>query len=193
MKQQKINMFVSTMIIVIVFFVIGQSAIGVVYGYGYGYGHEHHDSDKDTDKDVTPTPTPTPIPTPTPTPVVAPTPTSEVMPTTAQTASTVAPIREDEKKKEIIHKKTLKVSAKKVRKGDVLIQGGKYFSKKATIALYFSKNDGGYYAPVTVRTNKEGSFSVNYKVNKAEGVYKWYAVDTKSGGQTKASTYTIVK
>lgn len=185
-------MFVSTMIIIAIFFVIGQTAIGVAYGYGYGYGYEHNDSGEDDDKDVKPTPVPTPIPTPIVTP--APTPVSEVIAVTIpMTPATVLVQENDSKKKEVEHSKTIKISKKQVKKGDLLVQSGKYFSKKAIIALYFSKSDGGYYAPVMVRTNKEGKFSVNYKVNKAQGSYKWYAVDVKSGGQTKTSTYKIVK
>ncbi len=85
----------------------------------------------------------------------------------------------------------IKNSSKNVKYGDVLIQSGKHFSKNGDVLLYFSKSGGGYYAPQLVRTDKEGNFSVSYKVTKGRGTYTWYAVDKKTNKKTKTISYEV--
>lgn len=90
-------------------------------------------------------------------------------------------------------KRELKISKKNVKRGQVIVQSGKRFSKNSNVALYFGKNGGGYYKPVVVKTNSEGKFSVSYKIpnNKPFGKYKWYSVDLKTGKKSKSSSYTV--
>lgn len=97
--------------------------------------------------------------------------------------------KKDKKKKE----KRLKNSQNSVRKGEILTQSGKGFKKNSKIRLYFSKSDGSFYPPVTIKTDGDGKFSIKYLVTKPEGTYKWYAVTPSSGKKTKTSTYKIVK
>lgn len=96
--------------------------------------------------------------------------------------------KEDNKKE-----KDLKNSRNSVRKGETLIQSGKGFKKNSKLNLYFSKPDGTFYPPVTIKTNADGKFSIKYLVTKPVGKYKWYAVIPSSGKKTKTSSYTIVK
>jgi len=82
-------------------------------------------------------------------------------------------------------------SPKTVATGQILIQSGKKFSKNSSAALYFSRPNGTYYPPQIVRTTSTGSFSVAYRVTKPKGIYKWYAVNLKSGWKSKVITYTV--
>jgi len=90
-----------------------------------------------------------------------------------------------------VSKRVLKVSKKRVSKGDILVESGKNFSKNSEVVLYFSKPGGGYYAPKTVTTSKKGAFSISYRVNNPPGAYNWYAIDKKTGKTTKKLKYTI--
>mgnify|MGYP003813182123 CR=1 FL=1 len=99
----------------------------------------------------------------------------------------------DGKKKEVKkEKRKIYNSQKKIRQGETLVQRGKRFSKNSTVLLYFSKYGGGYYAPMSVKTSKSGTFSVSYRINKPKGTYKWYAVDTKTGKKSKTKTYRVI-
>lgn len=236
MKYEKGKIFLSTMIVIVVFFVVGQSTIGVAYGYGYGYGygHSHHDK-KNKDKgdgvkkhereggeeqdngnngynnnynngynsgynnnynnnynngynsgsqgengggQSTAPETST---------------SQEAVTDQGTSMVTQATQREGSAKKKVHHKKSIKVSSKSVKQEDWLVQSGKHFSKNTFVALYFSKNDGGYFPPVVVRANKEGAFTLKYHVNKPKGAYHWYAVDLKTGGKSKTSFYSVVQ
>lgn len=239
MKHEKSKVFLSTVSIVLVLFVVGQSTIGVAYGYGYGYGYaSHHNTEDESDHTTDETENPADesdepetavelpevpeipvIPVVPIDPVVLVEPTvpaeptiPEVLVTPSVTMASLASTEEqdvatdqenqliqqantksDASPKKVQHKKTIKDSSKRVQRGDILVQRGKYFSKNAFIALYFSKSDGGYFAPVIVRTNKEGAFTLNYTVNKPKGTYNWYAVDMKTGNKSRATFYSITQ
>jgi len=87
--------------------------------------------------------------------------------------------------------RTVSVSKKSVKIGEVLIQRGKKFSKNSFVLLYFQKAGGGYYAPQKVKTSATGGFVVTYKVNKAKGKYGWYVFDIKANKKSKTSYYTV--
>ncbi len=87
--------------------------------------------------------------------------------------------------------RSLSDSKKVVQKGDILIQKGKSFSKNSSVAVYFSKASGGYYAPQMVKTSSSGSFTLTYRVNKPTGKYGWYAVDGRTGKKSKTAYYTV--
>lgn len=88
--------------------------------------------------------------------------------------------------------KDIRMSAKNVSRNEILTQSGKRFSKNSSVALYFSKNTGGYYAPMNVKTDTDGSFSVNYTVKKPKGTYRWYAVDLKTGKRSEMLSYRVI-
>ena len=87
--------------------------------------------------------------------------------------------------------RSLSDSKKVVHKGDTLIQKGKSFPKNSLVAVYFSKANGDYYAPQTVKTSSSGSFTLTYRVNKPTGKYGWYAVDGRTGKKSKITYYTV--
>ena len=80
---------------------------------------------------------------------------------------------------------------KRGHKGDAMSQSGAGFSPNSRVALYFSGFWGGYYAPVYVDTDEKGSFSLNYKINKVFGWYRWYAVDLKTKTESKTTSYLV--
>lgn len=88
-------------------------------------------------------------------------------------------------------RRIIKNSKKNVSQGEKLLQSGKKFSKNATVWLYFSRPDGGYYPKVVIPTDKYGNFSVSYTVNKPKGTHKWYAIDGKSGKKSDTISYTV--
>lgn len=88
-------------------------------------------------------------------------------------------------------KRKINNSKSSIRRGETLVQSGKRFSKNANVLLYFSKSDGGYYAPKKVKTSSSGKFSLSYRVNKSAGKYNWYAVDVNSGRKSKTKSYTV--
>jgi len=88
-------------------------------------------------------------------------------------------------------KRKISTSKSKISRGETLIQSGKRFTKNSEVLLYFSKNGGGYYAPMKVKTSSSGKFSVSYRVNKPAGEYNWYAVDVASGRKSKVKSYTV--
>lgn len=100
-------------------------------------------------------------------------------------------IKSDSKKEEKKTKRKISNSKSSVRRGETLVQSGKRFSKNSEVLLYFSKQGGGYYAPMKVKTSSSGKFSVSYKVNKTPGKYSWYALDSATGRKTKSKTYTV--
>jgi hypothetical protein len=109
------------------------------------------------------------------------------------TKEVIASKEKKSSKKEKRNKKHLKNSRNSLRKGEVLIQSGKGFKKNSKINLYFSKPDGTFYPPVTIKTDGDGKFSIKYLVTKPAGTYKWYAVVPASGKKTKTSSYKIVR
>lgn len=94
-------------------------------------------------------------------------------------------------KVEYQRERKIKDSKKSVKRGAVLIQTGKRFKKNSEAKLYFSRPDGSYYAPVIVKTDKKGSFTVNYTVRKAKGTYSWYAVDS-NGKKSNKTRYKVI-
>ena len=76
-------------------------------------------------------------------------------------------------------------------RGEIITQSGKNFPRRRVLSLYFSRPDGSYYPPVSVKTDAKGSFKIRYKVTKPPGKYKWYARDTVSGRKTKVTRYTV--
>jgi photosystem II stability/assembly factor-like uncharacterized protein len=80
---------------------------------------------------------------------------------------------------------------KRGHKGELMRQSGEKFSPNSTVALYFSGFWGGYYAPVYVKTDSAGSFSLDYKINKILGWYRWYAVDLKTKNKSEATSYFV--
>jgi hypothetical protein len=89
-----------------------------------------------------------------------------------------------EKNKKTITLSSLHDSPNVVSRWMTLTQSGKNFPKRRTLLLYFSRPDGTYYSPMQVRTNREGTFSIQYRVTKPPGKYKWYAKDPVSGKKT---------
>ena len=87
--------------------------------------------------------------------------------------------------------RTVTNSKTTVKFGATLTQRGKKFSKNTIIQLYFSKPGGGYYPPTKIKTSSNGSFVINYKVNKPKGQYGWYALDTKNGRKSKVVHYKV--
>lgn len=89
----------------------------------------------------------------------------------------------------------IKTSPSKVKRGGVVVESGKRFSKNNEVAVYFEKSMGTYYPPRIFKTNSSGKFSISYKIpyNKAFGKYKWYAVDKKTGKKSKVSSFTVVQ
>lgn len=100
-------------------------------------------------------------------------------------------IKSDSKKEEKRTKRKISNSKSSVRRGETFVQSGKRFSKNAEVLLYFSKQGGGYYSPMKVKTSSSGKFSVSYKVNKSPGKYSWYALDSATGKKSKSKTYTV--
>lgn len=82
-------------------------------------------------------------------------------------------------------------SKKTISRGSILTQRGNKFSKNALIWLYFSKSNGGYYAPQKIKSSATGSFVITYRVNKSMGRYGWYALDTKTGKKSKSVYYNV--
>ena len=99
----------------------------------------------------------------------------------------------DLKKSCTYEKRILKTSPKKAKWSEIITQSGKRFSKNSEVLLYFEKSIGVFYAPLSVKTNGDGKFSVTYKVNKAPGTYKWYALDEKTGKKSKKSSYKVIQ
>jgi hypothetical protein len=96
-----------------------------------------------------------------------------------------------DKKKAETKPRTIKNSPSKVARGATLRQYGKKFSKNSTVLLYFSKYGGGYYAPVPIKTDSHGKFTILYRVTKPQGTYSWYAVDTKTGKKSRTIYYKV--
>jgi len=94
-------------------------------------------------------------------------------------------VSDDGKKKELPKNRDIRNSRNKLSQGSVLTQSGKRFSKNSEVKLYFSRYGGGYYDPMTVKTNKSGAFSTSYAIHKPAGTYKWYALDTKTGKKVR--------
>lgn len=111
---------------------------------------------------------------------------------TASTTDTPAetPWEESEKKYEK-PKKVLKQGTSVVARGEILTQSGRRFVKNGHVWLFFQRADGTYYQPLMVKTDAKGDFSVSYRVNKPAGVYKWYAVEERTGRKTPKRTYTV--
>lgn len=82
-------------------------------------------------------------------------------------------------------------SEKNIKRGRILVQKGKRFSKNTIVELYFGKPGGGYYAPLKVKTSASGTFKVTYRVTKPRGQYGWYALDTKTGRKSKITYYKV--
>ena len=95
------------------------------------------------------------------------------------------------KSKSTTSPRTISDSKKDVTRGMVLIQRGKKFSKSSPVSLHFSNPKGGYYPPQMVNTSSNGSFVTSYRVNKPRGLYSWFAIDIKSGKQSKIIKYTV--
>jgi Ni/Co efflux regulator RcnB len=98
---------------------------------------------------------------------------------------------DDSDDEEEVKPRKLTNSKKNLKRGEILTQRGKKFTKKSMVALYFSKANGTYYAPMMVKTTNTGSFMVKYRVNKPAGKYSWYAVDSKTGKKSKVITYMV--
>ncbi|KKP80223.1 MAG: hypothetical protein UR78_C0002G0009 [Candidatus Moranbacteria bacterium GW2011_GWF2_35_39] len=97
----------------------------------------------------------------------------------------------DEKEPE---KRKLSTNKKVLQRGEVIIESGKRFSKNDYVQLYFQTRYGGaFYPPVTVKTSDKGTFSISYKIPwyKSPGIYKWYAVDLKTGRTSKQGRYIV--
>jgi hypothetical protein len=97
----------------------------------------------------------------------------------------------DNKKEDVASSRAIHDSQTIVKKGKILVQSGKNFSKNSEVLLYFSKPGGGYYAPTKITTRSNGTFYLTYKVSKPVGKYSWYAVDTKTGKKSKSTTYRV--
>lgn len=98
---------------------------------------------------------------------------------------------DDKKKKAEVKPRTIKNSPTKMARGATIRQYGKKFSKNSTVLLYFSKYGGGYYAPVPIKADSHGKFTLLYRVTKPAGTYSWYAVDTKTGKKSKTIYYKV--
>ncbi|MFZ2192620.1 MAG: S8 family serine peptidase [Candidatus Moraniibacteriota bacterium] len=80
----------------------------------------------------------------------------------------------------------------KEKRYGTMIQSGENFSPNSSIALYFSGFWGGYYTPIYIKTDAKGDFSLTYKITKAPGWYRWYAVDLKTGLKSKSASYLVL-
>lgn len=83
--------------------------------------------------------------------------------------------------------RTIRQSKSKVRRGELLTQTGKNFSKKAQVAIYVN----GAKQSV-VATNASGSFATSFATRKTPGSYSWYAVDLKTGKKSPQLTYKVL-
>jgi hypothetical protein len=83
-------------------------------------------------------------------------------------------------------------SKSKVKNGEILIQQGRGFVKNGEVLLFFGKADKSYYKPVTIRTDKNGNFGINFKVNKTKGYYSWYAQEKVSGKKSQNIHYQVL-
>lgn len=101
--------------------------------------------------------------------------------------------KKSSKKKVVKSKRAIKNSKARLQIGDTLYEYGRRFSKSSDVALYFGKYGGGYYAPVIMKTSKDGSFIITYKIpqNKPKGTYDWYAVDLKTGKKSKVVYFKV--
>ena len=88
-------------------------------------------------------------------------------------------------------KREIKMSAKTVSNGDILVESGSNFTKNKEVDLYFSKPGGGYHPVVKVTADKKGKFSITYKVKKPKGQYDWYAIDVATGKKSKTLKYFV--
>lgn len=94
-------------------------------------------------------------------------------------------------KKKSTPKRYISQSKKSISRGATLVQRGKKFTKNGAVLLYFSKPGGGYYAPMKIKADKTGKFSVKYVVTKPKGSYSWYAFDVKTNKKSKIKTYKV--
>ncbi len=99
--------------------------------------------------------------------------------------------KKKKEKKKKSSKNKISQTPDKVRIGGVIIQTGKNFTKNSTVKAYFSKFGGGYYPPITIKTDKKGIFSVAYRVKKPASSYSWYVVDSSTGKKSKTKTYLV--
>ena len=95
------------------------------------------------------------------------------------------------KKKEVTPPRKISNSQKNIGRLSILTQRGKKFSKNSIVQLYFEKPEGGYYAPLAIKTSSTGSFMLTYLVTKPAGTYGWYAVDTKTGKSSRTIYYNV--
>lgn len=99
--------------------------------------------------------------------------------------------KKKKKKKKSSPKRSISQSKSSVKRGAVLIQRGKKFSKNNYVLVYFSRPGGGYYAPSRIRTSASGAFSISARITKSVGKYSWYAVDVATGKKSKTKTYKV--
>ncbi|EKE25737.1 MAG: FHA protein, partial [uncultured bacterium] len=97
----------------------------------------------------------------------------------------------DDDKKKKTKPRSISNSKKSIARGATLTQRGKKFSKNNYVLLYFSRFQGGYYAPQKIKTSSTGAFTIKYVVSKPKGKYGWYAVDVKTGKKSKTITYKV--
>lgn len=96
-----------------------------------------------------------------------------------------------DKKKKKTPKWYIKQNKSSIKRGQILIQRGKKFTKSGIVVLYFSKYGGGYYPPTNITADKNGKFVIKYRVAKPNGTYSWYAVDQKTGNKSKVRYYKV--
>ncbi|HBI16786.1 MAG: hypothetical protein UR60_C0035G0003 [Candidatus Moranbacteria bacterium GW2011_GWF2_34_56] len=172
-QQLSIYFVATTLCLVLISTSLGEGLIRTSYGYGYGYGYENNKPNDSNNENNSQT--------------------EEAIKNNDSQIEGAVSEKKKTKKEKAKKKKDLKISQKSVKRGEILVQSGKGFKKNSKLRLYFSKSDGTFYPPVTVKTNSEGKFSVRYLATKPAGTYKWYAVVPASGKKTKISSYKIVK
>lgn len=91
-------------------------------------------------------------------------------------------------------KRVISNSPKKLKRGEIIIERGKRFSKNSDVKLYFQPFPGGpFMSPHKAKTDSSGRFEIRYKIPyyKIRGVYKWYAVDVATNKKSNLGRYIV--
>ncbi|MBP7061044.1 MAG: hypothetical protein KBA91_03655 [Candidatus Moranbacteria bacterium] len=94
------------------------------------------------------------------------------------------------KKKKTTKPFSISQSSSSLTRGSVLVQRGKKFSKSNTVQLFFETRPGSFGKQI-LRTDVKGKFITSFRVNKPAGIYRWYAVDTKTGRKSASRWYKV--
>jgi hypothetical protein len=98
------------------------------------------------------------------------------------------------KKKKKADSKRILNSQSKIKRGQIIVESGKKFSKNYSVACEFSKPSGGYYSPKIFNADGYGKFSTSYMISKNSplGEYQWKCFDLKTKKMSKVKKYKVV-